>query len=340
MGRAGVLAVLVFLAGAAWFAAAAARRPLVLVVDSYAIGLPWARGTRAGVAEVLDPARDVRVRRISLDAGGLEGAPRAARAGQARALIAASGPAAIILMDDVAQRELGSTLAGAYRGVLIAGGIAAHGPGTVTLDGIAEQTPWPAVQDLLGEFGRQRGIAVPRVALINDTGAAGDEEAAGFTQHRWQGMQRAGVWRCADQAQWAAALAQLRTRADLVIVGGYADLALPAGLSPLAARRAVAASTLDALRMPVLALSGYAVADGLPVALLPSPREQGRQAALMALASLRGQPVPAAPSPGAGQFLVLADERALSARAMLLPELYASYARQARALFQAPGTER
>lgn len=334
MGRAALLAVLVFMAGAAWFAAAGARRPLIVVIESYDQSLPWARGTRAGIGAVLDPVRDVRVRRLSLDAHSLEGVPRAARTAQARRMIAASAPAAVVLMDDVAQRELGASLAVAYRGVVLAGGIAAQGSGTVPLKGVREQTPWPAVHALLAEFARQRGIAVPRVALINDQGNASDEEAAGFAAHNWQGMQAVGVWRCANRAEWAAALAALRTSADLVIVGGYADLALPDATSPLAARRAVAASTLDALGMPLLALSAYAVADGLPVALMPSPFEQGRQAAGLALAAVRGQAVPAISAAGTGQFVVLSDERALSARAMQLPELYASYARQSRALFQ------
>lgn len=118
-----------------------------------------------------------------------------------------------------------------------------------------------------------------------------------------------------------------RGRADLIIFGGYDALALAPGAARHAARRAVARLTLDTLDTPLLALSAYAVADGLPVALLPSPPEQGR------LAAVRGQAMPAVPAPGAGQFAVLTDERALTARALLLPELYASYARQGRAKF-------
>jgi hypothetical protein len=341
MTRARMVIVLVFLCGAAWFALGGARRPLIAIVHSYDESVPWARGTAAGLASVFDAANDVRVQRHYLDANGLGAVERQARLERVRDLIGSAAPQAVILMDDVAQTEVGAGLLGSYRGWIILGGIGAVAgklphAASGRIAGIGERTPWPAVEALALEFARQKGIANPRIALINDGGPAGDEEAAGFRAHGWTAMRIAGIWRSHDLAQWRAALPAVRAAADLVLVGDYGNMPLPENMSRQDGRRAIARMTLAALSVPLVSLSGYAVNDGFPVGVLPSPLEQGQEAARLGLAAMRGG-LPGNRYKQSEQFLLVANDPVLASRALVLPELYASFARQVSPLIRPAG---
>lgn len=347
--RAGIVVALVFACGAAAFTLQGLQRPLIIVVQSYAQHLPWTRGTAAGLHRVLDGARDVRVRWLYLDANqpGRDGYAQS-KIDNAAALVAAARPQVLVAMDDRAQAGIAAPLLGRQAGWIIFGGIhdaggalqnaAAHPANPASagarVAGISQRTPWPAVQALLAEFARQKGVLQPRVALINDTSPAGDEESASFGAQRWQGMRVAGVWRCKDQAAWRAALDALRGRADLVVVGDYRGMPPPDGSDRLRARREVARMTLAALPLPLVALSGYAVNDGIPVGILPSPQEQGEQAALLALAAARGAALPYRQRESR-EFIIHANPPVLAARQLALPELYLSFAQQVAPLFQA-----
>ncbi|CAN5477663.1 hypothetical protein BH11PSE11_BH11PSE11_21410 [soil metagenome] len=341
MTRARIVIVLVFLAGALLFALAGLRRPVILVVHSFDNTIPWARGEATGLASVFDGASDVRILDHYLDANDAAPGKLESRVKSARALITAGAPQAVILMDNVAQKHVGTPLLGGYPGWIIFGGIAATAdklpPSSLgKIAGISERTPWTAIEALLREFARQKGIANPRVALINDAGSAADEEAAGFRSYAWRGMQLAGVWRCKDSAEWRQALPAIRTSADLVVIGDYGSLELAPGMSRAEGRSEIARITLNELSAPQLALSGYAVNDGFPVGILPSPAEQGEEAARLALTAVRNG-APAYRYGHSRQFLVVANEPVLAARALILPELYASYARQVGPLIRTAG---
>ena len=92
--------------------------------------------------------------------------------------------------------------------------------------------------------------------------------------------------------------------------------------------------TLAALPLPLVALSGYAVNDGIPVGILPSPQEQGEQAARLALAAARGAALPYRRRESR-EFIIHANPPLLAARQLALPELYLSFAQQVAPLFQA-----
>lgn len=341
MVRARVVIVLVFLVGAIWFAVAGVRRPVIVVVHSYDNSIFWARGTATGLASVFDDVNDVRVRRLYLDANGVTGDQLKARVEGARDLIRSAAPQAVILMDDVAQKEVGAHLLDSYQGWIIYGGIGATAnqlphAASGRIAGIGERTPWFAIEALVREFARQKGVAKPRVALINDGSSASDEEAAGFQANAWTGMQLAGIWRCKDLLEWRQALLAISTTADMVVVGDYASMPLASGMSRADFRREVARVTLAGLSVPLVSLSGYSVNDGFPVGVLPSPMEQGQEAARLGLAAiLSGDP--AYRYKQSQQFLVVANEAVLASRALVLPELYASFSRQMSPLIKPAG---
>jgi hypothetical protein len=338
MVRWGVIVSIVFLFGAAIFTARGFQRPLIVVVQSYGDNIPWTRGTNAGLHRELDNAKDVRVRWLYLDANHprREGhAPSTIE--RANAVIKSVRPQAIIAMDDVAQQQVANPLLGHYPRWLIFGGIQAadrnlQRSNVKAVAGVDERTPWRAVQTLLSQFAQQKGLVHPRVGLINDASSAGDEEAAGFEAHAWQGMQVAGLWRCKDVAEWRAALSAMHGLVDLVVIGDYRTMPFAPGMDRLLGRQDIVRMTLAAVPAPVVALSGYAVDDGVPVGILPSPLEQGEEAARLALAAVRSGITPYRYQESR-EFILHINGAALAARGLVVPELYASFARQVGALF-------
>lgn len=339
MARWRIFVVIVFLVGASALAIRGFQRPLIIVIQSYGDQIPWTRGTKAGLDRALSDARDVRIRWLYLDANHptREGYAQS-KIDFAKSVIHSDRPQAIIAMDDRAQTEVASALLGHYPGWIIFAGINAANFDLLhttlpTVAGISERTPWPAVQSLLAEFARQKGVARPRVALINDTSAAADEEAAGFVAHAWDGMQVAGLWRCKDSIAWQQALHAMRGKVDLVVIGDYRSMPVPAGLDRVQARRGIVSMTMAALPAPMTALSGYAVDDGIPVGILPSPQEQGEQAGLLALAAVRSGATPYRHRESR-EFIIYANDTAIATRQLVLPELYLSFSQQIRPLFQ------
>lgn len=339
MARWSLFVSIVFVIGASIFAIRSFQRPLIIVIQSYGDQIPWTRGTTAGLQRVLAEAKDIRVRWLYLDANHSTRTEYAqSKVDRAKSLIRSDHPQAIIAMDDKAQTEVAGPLLGHYPGWIIFGGIndatgeLMHSTAP-TVAGISQHTPWPAVQALLAEFARQKGISQPRVALINDTSPAGDEEAAGFKMHPWEGMQVAGLWRNKDHFEWQEALRAMRNKVDLVLVGDYRTMPLPMGMDRIQARKEIVRMTLAALPVPLASLSGYAVDDGIPVGILPSPQEQGEQAALLALAAVRSGVV-SSRHQESREFIIHVNDLALASRALVLPELYVSFAHQVSSLFR------
>lgn len=343
MVRWGAIVCGVFLLGAAIFAIQGFQRPLIVVVQSYGDDIPWTRGTNAGLRRELDKAKDVRVRWLYLDANQRHREGRVlSTVDRARMAIKSDHPQAVIAMDDVAQTQVANPLLGHFPGWIIYGGIEAadkelrHAK-TQLVAGISERTPWTAVQRLLSEFARQKGVAHPRVGLINDTSSAGDEEAAGFQTHAWHGMQVTGLWRCKDVTEWRAALHAMQDSVDLVVIGDYRTMPFAPGTDRLRGRQEIVRITLAALPAPIAALSGYAVDDGVPVGILPSPVEEGEEAARLALAAVRHGKTPYRYQESQ-EFILHTNQPVLTARGLVVPELYASFARQVSALFH-PGED-
>lgn len=345
-----------FLLGALMLLAASllwqgARRPAVLVVHSQSEGLPWTQGVDAGFDAVLATRKDVRLQRLYLNAHATERLDD--RVSMAHGFIQRWRPDALIAVDDVAQSTVGTRYLGqpspwvVYSGIEDAGRSLA-GSGAPNVSGIGERTPWAVVERTLlrlaeaQDEARARGASagpgpgpVPRparwrVALINDGGAASTEEALGFVQHPWTLAEPVGVWRCQTPAQWSAALRELAHRADLVVVGDYRSMPRPADAPALTWSRALVTEALAELPQPLVALSYYAVRDGIPVGVLPSPMEQGAVAARHALHALSAPPGATEPSPRHAQtteFALVINPESMAQRQLSVGSVEAHYAR-------------
>lgn len=284
-----VAAAMALVAGLVW---SGASRPSVLVVHSQNERIPWIRGIDAGIDRVIDQSSAIRLQRIYLYGHSEERV--STQIVQAHGLIARWRPDVLLLVDDLAQARVGAAYVAGDRPQIVYSGIEdaqrtlARTPGT-HIRGIAERTPWGIVERSLlrltelSDAQMQEPAYRRRIALISDAGPAADEEARGFASHRWQGAQPVGVWRCATLDQWQQALGEIAQQADMVVIGDYRNLPGPGNLSASVWRRLLAQAALERLKIPMTALSAYAVSDGIPMGILPSPFEQGEVAAQMAV---------------------------------------------------------
>lgn len=287
-----VAAAMALVAGLVW---SGASRPSVLVVHSQNERIPWIRGIDAGIDRVIDQSSGIRLQRIYLYGHSEERV--GAQIAQAHGLIARWRPDVVLLVDDLAQARVGAKYVAGDRPHIVYSGIEdaqrtlARAPGT-HIHGIAERTPWGIVERSLLRLTELSGTQAaqvrepahrPRIALISDAGPAADEEARGFAAHGWHGAQPVGVWRCKTLAQWQQALDEIAQQADMVVIGDYRNLPGPGNLSASVWRRSLAQAALERLNIPMTALSAYAVSDGIPMGILPSPFEQGEVAAQMAV---------------------------------------------------------
>lgn len=316
----------------------AARRPAVLVVHSQSERIPWTRGIDAGIDDVLHAQSGVRLQRIHLNPRDTQ--RMAQQVDDVHGFIARWQPGALIAVDGLAQTAVGRHYAGHGRPYVVYSGIEDEERSlaqslSANVSGIAERTPWPVVEDMLVKLVRSQRIAAGlppaarslRVAMINDNGAASAEEAQGFAAHRWTRATPMGVWRCATPDQWTQALAHIAQRADVVLIGDYRAMPVPAGVLPAVWRRNLAAQALAQLHQPLMALSSYAVDDGIPLAVLPSPMEQGAVAAHQTLRALHANMEPMARHAHTVDFALVANSQAMAARQLSLGALDGYYAR-------------
>lgn len=321
------------------------RRPAILVIQSSTQEVPWVRGIDAGLHRALDVAPGLRTRWFYLDHDDdrVHDRYQAQRLHQAHALIDSWKPDVVIAVDAAAQALMGNRTTGRAGPFVVHSGIDSAerhwGRGAdARVSGISERTPWPAIQTLLREVAQRRNLARPRIAIVAGPGDAAHEETTGFLAHDWGDWPVAGMWRSATVDEWQANLQAVRQQADLVIVGDYRSLPKPPGWDRLRLRKTVVAHTLRALPQPLLALSVYAVLDGIPIGILPSPFEQGYEAAGLAIARVRdGDAAPPAHLV-TRHFVVYTDPQALAARGIVLPPVYASYASAARSVLTGSGS--
>lgn len=284
-------AILLLVAALVW---AGMRRPSILILHSQNERIPWTRGIDAGIDRVLDPKSGVRLQRIYLPGDNEERA--VTQMAEVRGFIARWRPDVVLAVDDLAQAQVGAAYLTRGAPQIVYSGIedrerTLSSSAMPHVRGIAERTPWAIVERTLLQLAAtssvQAGASGPsrqqRIALISDTGSAAEEEANGFASHGWQTAQPVGVWRCATMEQWQKALDEIAQQADVVVIGDYRNLARPEGLSRSAWRKMLASTALERLSLPMTALSAYAVSDGIPMGILPSPIEQGEVAAHMAV---------------------------------------------------------
>ncbi|MDD0837963.1 hypothetical protein PSQ40_05195 [Curvibacter sp. HBC61] len=338
-----LLGALVLLAGCLLWQGS--RRPAVLVVHSQSEGLPWTQGVNAGLDAVLATRKDVRLQRLYLNAHATEQLDGRVRT--AHGFIRRWQPDALVTVDDVAQSTVGVHYLGQPSPWLVYSGIedaerSLAASGAPNVSGIGERTPWSVVERTLLHLAEPKGAGGAsglgpqaqrkrwRVALINDGGAASTEEAQGFIQHPWSLAKPVGVWRCHSPAQWAAALREIAHRADLVVVGDYRAMPPPADAPALTWSRDLVTQALAELSQPMVALSYYAVRDGVPVGVLPSPMEQGAVAARHALQAFSVRAGAIEPSPRHAQtteFALVINPESLAQRRLTVGGVEAHYAR-------------
>lgn len=296
------LGVVAMVAALAW---TGMRRPGILVLHSQNERIPWTRGIDAGIDRVLDPQSGIRLQRIYLQ--GDNAAQAVTQMAEIHGFIARWRPDVILAVDDRAQAQVGAAYLAQGAPQIVYSGIedrerTLSRSAMPHVRGIAERTPWPIVERTLLQLAAPSSVQTPasdppkprRIALISDTGSAAEEEARGFTSHVWQAAQPVGAWRCATLEQWQQALDEIAAQADVVVIGDYRNLAGPEGVSRSVWRQLLASTVLERLRLPMTALSAYAVSDGIPMGILPSPIEQGEVAAQMALHVSRKGAAPAA----------------------------------------------
>ncbi|MET1114202.1 MAG: hypothetical protein ABWY08_04495 [Comamonas sp.] len=315
----------------------AARRPAVLVVHSQSERLPWIQGIDAGIDGVLNTQSGVRLQRIYLKAHDTQRLSQQVH--DVHGFIARWKPGAVITVDGLAQTLVGRQYAGHASPEVVYSGIEDQArfleqSRSANVSGIAERTSWAVVEDTLVKLARSQhggGSAASqrslRVALINDNGAASVEQARGFAAHRWTKAQPVGVWRCQTRAQWIEALEHIAQHADVVLIGDYRAMPVPAGADPAAWRRSFAVQALAQLPQPMMALSSYAVEDGIPLAVLPSPMEQGTVASHQTLRALGVAQAPLARHAYTREFALVANTEAMAARQLSLGALDGYYAR-------------
>ena len=334
-------AVLLLFGATLWLGA---RRPVILVVHSQSERIPWTHGIDTGIDRVLPPTKGVRLQRMYLQTQ--DGSSVSNQVHQTELFVERRRPDVVMLIDDLAQARLGSTLAAQGRPAIVYSGIedperSLANSTLPQIQGIAERTPWPMVESSLLQMARLSASAAsplpasPRIALISDTGPAAEEEAQGFAQHIWHTAQPVGVWRCASLDEWLRALDEIANKADIVVIGDYRYLQAPDGFRAQAWRERLAQAALERLSQPMTALSAYAVAEGIPMGILPSPVEQGEVAAQMALQAVQesGANLASATMPEHARhaqtqnFALLLNQQQMAQRSLSVDAMNAYYAR-------------
>ncbi|UJB66951.1 hypothetical protein YS110_20350 [Acidovorax sp. YS12] len=314
-----------------------AQRPSILVVHSQSERIPWTRGIDAGIDRAMQQAGAVRLERIYLQ--GRDAQRTQAQIAETLGFIGRWEPDVVMVVDDLAQARVGAAYLGALQPLIVYSGIEDHARTLAhsqrpQVQGIAERTPWPMVESSLLRLAPPGAARKPRIALVSDTGPAAEEEARGFLAHGWKAAQPIGVWRCASLEQWLRALDEIATQADLVVIGDYRYLPVPAGRTAPSWRMQLAQAALERLPQPLSALSGYAVMDGIPMGILPSPVEQGEVATQLALQAATAPEAFAAPAAArhllTRNFALLVNPAQMQRRHMHLDALDTYYARISR----------
>ncbi len=319
------------------------QRHAILVVHSESERIPWTRGIDAGIDQFLVNRNGIRLQRLYLN--GRDEERLQEQIAGVHSFVARWRPGSVIVVDDLAQTAIGARYAGKDTPHIVYSGIEDHArtlaqSSAANVSGIAERTPWSVIERTLVHLDVQASGAPkhaapamrrPRVALISDTGPAADEEAEGFLSHTWHMARPVGVWRCATAEAWQQALREIAVRADLVVVGDYRSLPMPPGVAYPTWRRTFATHALEALHQPMMALSSYAMIDGIPMGVLPSPFEQGEVAARSAVQ--RRDPASENAREDGSQhvltrdFAMVIDADAMAARKLSVGALDAYYAR-------------
>ncbi|QXZ08216.1 hypothetical protein KUF54_08725 [Comamonas sp. Y33R10-2] len=340
-----IAATLVFLwVSLAW---TGALRPSVLVVHSQDKTIPWTRGINVGIDTTITPISNIRLHKSHISTSN--GANPDTQISRTQRFIKLWQPSALIVVDDLAQTRIG--LPYAANKPVIYTGIEDHERSLASLQasgvrGIAQRTPWDSIEHSLVRAvqlnapSHKASTSELRIALISDTGPAAEEEARSFEQHTWKLAKPIGVWRCKNKEQWIAALHEIAESADIVVIGDYRYMQPSDSLNHKQWRRILAQEALDRLSQPIAALSAYALEDGIPMGILPSPMEQGEVAAKMALQQISKHEIaiPKQPSSLSQQhlqsqhFLLLLNPAQVQRRHLKVDALDAYYARSSARL--------
>lgn len=311
-----------------------ARKPYVVVLQSYDTGYAWTRDVDTGIDRVLK-GRPYTVKRFYMDTKRQTAKAFKMRAGlNARRMIDRWHPDVIIAVDDDAQDFVGRHYAGNPKVKLVFAGVngevTEYGyDGAPNVTGIFERKQLVAVKEAILEAAALARRAGPvRVMHIGDRSESVGKDEAFIETTDWAPLVREKSVLAATFAEWQEAVRWARGRVDFIITTNYRALRAAQGNARFLPPREVVRWTMENSPVPVIGTNTFFVEDGGMLAIGTSPYEQGSVAAAMAVQILEKGILPREiPRQYTRQFVVFMNEALMKKADFALPEVYEAFAR-------------
>jgi len=323
--------------------------PRILVIHSYNVDYSWTRDVNIGLNRKLKGNHDIIVRFHYMDLKTNPGEEfrRKAKA-TAHKLIQTWRPDIIILFDDRAQELVAKNTCREdkqepnfkeYNDIhIVFGGVNSrkdcYDYGTNKVTGIFERKPLEALRQLLIQIGRNRKLEKPKIAFLGDESPSIKSEISTYSQFRWKDLVWLGDKQVNTLEKWGKQVEELSLQADILLVTNYRQLKEnKKEETNFVEPKKVMMKTLqnfkrDGFQLPVVGMNYFNVDDGAPIAVGPSPYEQGSEAGEAALQIARGTKTGGSiPVKKTRQFIISIKKDELDKCQIKLPPIYEAFAR-------------
>jgi len=316
------------------------RLPHILVIHSYQTDYTWVPSLNEGLARVFGDRSDVRVRYHYMDLKNHSSDTfRRTAARMAHRVIEEMQPDVVILLDDIAQRLVGSDYGNATggRGVdmpIVFGGVNAeyqdyYGESS-NVTGILERKPLAAIRDtllVLIEAQSDENIAAPRVQFIGDFSPSITAEIPFYDRLDWAPLEWLDPVQVETFDEWKAAVIAAGQNADMILLTNYQQIRERPGGAFVRPAGQIMKWTEANATVPVLGLGYSNGEDGALLTVSVSPYEQGEMAARLALKVVGGTAPADLEVLQPDQFIVHMCGPTLARRAVEVPIFYEAFAR-------------
>jgi ABC-type uncharacterized transport system substrate-binding protein len=264
----------------------------VLVVHSYNQEYEWVSTISRGIKRVFEPEKDITVETFFMDTQNTQSEEKRISAGlRAREIISQWDPDLVITVDDNAQEYCGKYYAGKKRPLIVFCGVSrpieTYGYPAENITGIQEISTLKKAVDFLD----QRITHVKNISIISDASPL-SEYLISITRDEMTALGKKVV--SAEIAgtfnKWKSAVSACqKNSSEAIYLVFYNDVKGGDGTNPTP--KEVIKWTAANSRIPVFGLSPDIVDNGALFCVTGSGLEQGQEAAMIALALMKGQKI-------------------------------------------------
>lgn len=304
-------------------------RPRILIVFSYNPESRWARDEDTAITAEFNKSNErpnIRKHYLGMDKRWA-GRSSTIMKNDVERTISDFKPQIIISMDDEARNYIARDYGGRDDIIVVFGGVDESKDlhpffDQANVTGILEKLPLTAAQELFSHLSKEN----LKLFVIGDGSASARAEAKQILNHDWGVHRLLSSVQISDFELWKQTLSYNIDSADIIFITGYRQLKRSKHSDETVPGKEVIEWTNEHTRSLLLSNDMDFIADGGTITLTSSPREQGREAALLALQVIAGRRPKELPILNGKEFFVCISKKRLSDRGISLPQVYESAA--------------